>query len=91
LIAHHGSDGRSRELLLCGDGRQSRRRRGRVRSFDERGGVGEIMSDDGRLFAFHSTAIANGSRRIVERAQVEFDVVAGLPGRWEAAAIEKRA
>jgi cold shock CspA family protein len=65
--------------------------RGRVRSFDERRGVGEITSEDGRVFAFHSTAIADGSRRIAEGAQVEFDVEAGLPGRWEAAAIEKRA
>jgi cold shock CspA family protein len=63
--------------------------RGRVRSFDERRGVGEITSDDGRLFAFHATAIANGKRRIAEGMQVQFDVVAGLPGRWEAAAIEK--
>jgi cold shock CspA family protein len=64
---------------------------GRVRSFDERRGMGEITSEDGNVFAFHSTAIANGSRRIAEGAQVEFDVVAGLPGLWEAAAIEKRA
>ena len=67
------------------------RRRGTVRTFDERRGLGEIESDDGTTFPFHSTAIANGSRRIAEGAQVEFDVVAGLPGRWEAAAIEKRA
>jgi cold shock CspA family protein len=66
-------------------------RRGRVRSFDERRGMGEITSEDGNVFAFHSTAIANGSRRIAEEAEVEFDVVAGLPGRWEAAAVEKRA
>jgi cold shock CspA family protein len=66
-------------------------RRGRVRSFDERRGMGEITSEDGNVFAFHSAAIANGSRRIAEEAEVEFDVVAGLPGRWEAAAVEKRA
>jgi cold shock CspA family protein len=65
-------------------------RRGRVRSFDERRGMGEITSEDGSVFTFHSTAIANGSRRIAEGAQVEFDLVAGLPGRWEAAAIEIR-
>ena len=67
------------------------RRHGTVRTFDERRGIGEITSEDGDVFAFHSTAIANGSRRIAEGAQVEFDVVAGLPGCWEAAAIEKRA
>jgi len=53
--------------------------------------MGEITSEDGDVFAFHSTAIANGSRRIAEGAQVEFDVVAGLPGCWEAAAIERLA
>jgi cold shock CspA family protein len=67
------------------------RRRGTVRTFDERRGLGEIESDDGTTFPFHCTAIANGSRRIAEGAQVEFDLVAGLPGRWEAAAIEIRA
>jgi cold shock CspA family protein len=67
------------------------RLRGRVRRFDERRGVGEITAEDGRVFAFHSTAIADDSRRIGEGAQVEFDVEAGLPGRWEAAAIESRA
>jgi cold shock CspA family protein len=67
------------------------RRHGTVRTFDERRGMGEITSEDGNVFAFHSTAIANGSRRIAEGARVEFDVVAGLPGRWEAAEIEKRA
>ena len=65
--------------------------RGRVRAFDERRGVGEVTSDDGNVLAFHSSAIANGSRKIAEGTLVEFDVVAGLPGRWEAAAIEKRA
>jgi cold shock CspA family protein len=67
------------------------RRHGTVRTFDERRGMGEITSEDGNVFAFHSTAIANGSRRIAEGAQVEFDIVAGLPGCWEAAAIEKLA
>ena len=66
------------------------RRHGTVRSFDERRGVGEVTSEDGNVFAFHSTSIANGSRRIAEGAQVEFDVVAGLPGRWEAVVIEER-
>jgi cold shock CspA family protein len=63
--------------------------RGQVTSFDERRGVGEIASEDGRTFAFHSTAIAGGSRRIAVATPVEFDVEAGLPGRWEAARIEK--
>jgi cold shock CspA family protein len=67
------------------------RPRGRVRTFDERRGLGEIESDDGATIPFHCTAIANGTRRIAQGTAVEFDVVAGLPGRWEAAAIEKRA
>jgi cold shock CspA family protein len=65
------------------------RLRGRVRSFDERQGVGEIVSEDGTAFGFHSTAIADGSRKIAEGAPVEFDVEAGLLGRWEAARIEE--
>jgi cold shock CspA family protein len=65
------------------------RLRGRVSSFDERRGVGEIVSEDGRTFGFHSTAIAGGGRRVAEQAAVEFDVEAGLLGRWEAARIEK--
>jgi cold shock CspA family protein len=67
------------------------RQRGSVRSFDERRGRGEIAADDGTRLGFHSTAIADGSQRIAPGTPVEFDVVAGPLGRWEAAAIEKRA
>lgn len=66
------------------------RRRGTVHTFDERRGRGEIAADDGTTFGFHSTAIADGSRRIAQGTPVEFDVVAGPLGRWEAAAIEKQ-
>jgi cold shock CspA family protein len=66
------------------------RRQGTVRTFDERRGLGEIEADDRAKFPFHCTAIADGSRRIAPGTHVEFDVVAGLPGRWEAAAIEVR-
>jgi cold shock CspA family protein len=65
-------------------------RRGKVRVFDERRGVGEIEADDGTTFPFHATAIAEGTRRIAPGTPVEFDVVAGLPGRWEAAEIEEQ-
>jgi cold shock CspA family protein len=65
------------------------RLRGRVRGFDEGRGLGEIVTEDGRAFAFHSTEIADGSRKIAEGSEVEFDVEAGLPGRWEAAEIVK--
>jgi cold shock CspA family protein len=66
------------------------RRHGTVRSFDERRGRGEIEADDGAMFGFHSTSIADGTRRILPGASVEFEIVAGLPGRWEAAEIEAR-
>jgi cold shock CspA family protein len=66
------------------------RRQGKVRSFDERRGLGEIAAEDGKTFPFHCIAIADGTRRIAPGTAVEFDVVAGLPGRWEAAAIEVR-
>jgi cold shock CspA family protein len=67
------------------------RRHGTVRTFDERRGQGEIEADDGAAFGFHSTAIADGTRRIAPGTPVEFDVVAGLPGRWEATAIQSAA
>jgi cold shock CspA family protein len=67
----------------------ARQLRGQVTSFDERRGVGEIVSEDGTTFAFHSTAIVGGGRRIAVEAPVEFDVEAGLPGRWEAVRIER--
>jgi cold shock CspA family protein len=62
-------------------------RHGTVRSFDERRGV---EADDGATFKFHATAIADGTRRIAPGTAIEFDVVAGLPGRWDAAVIEER-
>ena len=68
----------------------TQRRQGKVHSFDERRGVGEIEGDDRTIFPFHCTEVANGTRRIAPGTPVEFDVVAGLPGRWEAAAIEVR-
>jgi len=65
------------------------RLRGRVDSFDERRGLGEITTEDSRTFAFHATAIADGSRRVTVGTEVEFDVEAGLLGRWEAGAIAR--
>jgi cold shock protein len=65
------------------------RLRGKVSAFDEPRGLGEITAEDGTTFPFHCTALADGTRRITPGTSVEFDVVAGLPGRWEAAAIAK--
>ena len=62
---------------------------GRVATFDEHRGRGEVEARGGMHFPFHCTAIADGTRRITPGTPVEFDVVAGLPGRWEAARIER--
>ncbi len=60
---------------------------GVVIAFDEGRGLGEIEDGDGRRYPFHCTRIADGTRTIPVGAKVEFSVVAGLPGRWEAAGI----
>jgi cold shock CspA family protein len=61
--------------------------RGTVTSFDAARGVGEIAGHDGATYPFHSTVITDGSRNIAAGAEVEFDVVPGHLGRWEAAAV----
>ena len=63
--------------------------RGTVTAFDAVRGLGEITAADGAAYPFHATAIADGSRRVDVGAAVEFDVVAGHLGRWEAAAIHR--
>jgi cold shock CspA family protein len=60
---------------------------GRVVAFDERRGLGEIESEDGVRYGFHCTRIADGSRTIGVNAAVEFAVVPGQLGQWEAANI----
>jgi cold shock CspA family protein len=62
--------------------------RGTVIAFDEHRGIGEVRADDGASYSFHCTAIADGTRTIAVGAIVEFAVVPGHLGRWEAAAIE---
>jgi cold shock CspA family protein len=57
---------------------------GTVAWFDVEVGLGEVETADGRLFGFHCTAIAGGSRRIDPGTRVGFRVGAGGPGRWEA-------
>jgi cold shock CspA family protein len=63
------------------------RRRGAVASFDQHAGLGVIRDGDGRDYPFHCTQIAGGSRSIPPGTEVEFVVVPGHLGRWEAAAI----
>jgi cold shock CspA family protein len=65
-------------------------RHGRVAAFDEHRGRGEIESDR-EHYPFHCTAIADGTRTIAVGTAVEFEVVPGPLGQWEAAAIERAA
>jgi cold shock CspA family protein len=58
---------------------------GTVSGFDEHRGLGEISADDGAVYPFHCTVIADGTRTIAVGTAVEFAVVAGHLGRWEAA------
>lgn len=57
---------------------------GTVASFDEEVGWGLVRAEDGGEFPFHCTQIADGSRAIDPGTRVEFEVVPGLLGRWEA-------
>jgi cold shock CspA family protein len=63
---------------------------GTVSTFDERRGLGTITGRDGHEYPFHATRLANGTRTIAVGTDVEFDVIAGNLGRWEAAAITPR-
>jgi cold shock CspA family protein len=63
---------------------------GRVTAFSNKRGVGEITAADGTVYSFHCTRIADGSRFIDAGTDVEFEVVPGHKGRWEAAAIAPR-
>jgi CspA family cold shock protein len=63
--------------------------KGRVSTFDEHRGLGEIAADDGTAYSFHCTEITDGTRTIPVGAVVEFEIVPGHLGRWEAAEISK--
>ena len=64
---------------------------GSVVAFDEDKGYGTVRAADGRELFFHCTQIADGTRTIDVGAKVTFDVVAGHLGRYEAAAVRRRA
>ena len=64
--------------------------RGMVTAFDEARGLGTITAEDGEVFPFHCTQIADGTRTIDVGEVVRFDVLPKL-GRYEATAIEKAA
>ena len=59
-------------------------------SFDERQGWGWVTGDDGQELFFHCTAVADGSRTIAEGTPVDYEVVAGHRGLWEAWSIRPR-
>ncbi len=59
---------------------------GHVATFDVASGEGTVTDNDG-TWPFHCTQIANGARFIRVDTEVRFDIVAGLPGRWEATRI----
>jgi CspA family cold shock protein len=58
---------------------------GDVVDFDEAAGYGTVRGADGIEHFFHCTAIADGTRWIDVGARVQYEVVAGRLGRWEAA------
>ena len=62
---------------------------GTVAEFDEAKGDGAVRTDDGRDLFFHCTQIADGTRTIDVGAAIEFEVVPGHNGRWEATDIRK--
>ena len=63
---------------------------GRVTTFDEARGLGEITDAQGTIVPFHCVAIADGSRSIDEGAEVDFELGPGGMGRWEARNIRSR-
>lgn len=61
---------------------------GTVTAFDERRGLGTI-SADGVEHPFHCTALVDGTRSVRVGQRVEFRVVPGRRGDWEAAEVVK--
>ena len=63
--------------------------RGTVRSFDPARGLGEITGADRVRYPFHCAVIADGTRTIEVGTAVEFEVVPGHLGRWEATSVSR--
>lgn len=63
--------------------------RGTVAEFDAARGLG-VIEHEGTRYPFHCTALIDGTRTVDVGAEVDFEVVAGGMGRWEAARIDKR-
>jgi cold shock CspA family protein len=62
--------------------------RGTVSEFDEAKGYGTVRIDGRELF-FHCSQIADGTRTIPVGVAVEFEIVPGHNGRWEAAVVSQ--
>jgi cold shock protein len=62
---------------------------GQIAVYDEHRGLGEVEAAGGLRYPFHCTAILDGTRFVAVGADVEFTVVAGPLGRYEASAIRK--
>ena len=62
---------------------------GSVTKWDEHGGYGTITAEDGAEYFFHCTQLVDGSRTTQIGERVDFEVVPGRLGRWEATKIEK--
>lgn len=60
---------------------------GVVVAFDESAGLGTVRTDEGDDIGFHCTQISDGTRSIAEGTRVNFDIVAGRQGRWQAAGL----
>jgi cold shock CspA family protein len=72
-----------------------RPRRGHVERFDASEGLGVVVDDgdgdgDGTRYPFHCVTITDGSRTIDPGQAVSFVVRPGLPGQWEACAVDRR-
>ena len=62
---------------------------GRIATFDDHVGRGEIEARGGMRFPFHCTSLADGTRTIAADAAVKFRLVPGPLGALEATAVKR--
>ena len=60
---------------------------GTIEEFDVDAGLGSLRSAEGDRFAFHCTAVSDGSRQIPVGSRVVFAIGPAGPGVWEATAV----
>ena len=63
---------------------------GTVTEFDDGAGLGVVRADTGETYAFHCTAIADGTRTIAVDTKVEFEPRPARHGTYEAGEISPR-